>query len=953
MESKAKDYCIRAAIALLLVIFTGISAWAQDPASIGSIQYNSTLGAYEINSVQNLNDLAVYVNGTGTYSDNTTTETTAHSCEGLTFKQTANITYTGTNNYTPIGLYVNDDGFQGTFDGQGNTISGIYCTGDGVTGGAEERLGLFGWNQGTVRNVTLSGCRFASANNENYSNNYAIYVRSGSIAGENDETGTITGCTVTGGTVRRTRTADAETFETLIGGIAGENYGNITGCTYSGSVSCTYSGSNINRRFVINIGGIAGISKNGGSITGCGSDAAVSCSAPNISAPSLFVGGIAGLNNGSNRDATVSDCFFSGTLSGTGKTGGSTSYIYIGAFVGRSINSSIVTNNYYYGDYASPIGYEDGKVTLANLVRVYQLTGNGITATAPQGSGTTFKGVSYFKADATVTLAPQTGYAITSANYNDGSENHEITPDNGVWSFQMPSSDVTVSLALTVLPWSGDGSEGNPYLIEYASQLDLLAHRVNGTHGETRQEDGYYNTYFQLANDISYTHNSDWNAFDNDESNYEAIGGYYDGDTRYFRGHFDGNNKTISGIRIYRGGNSNANNYQGIFGGTDSGADIHDLTLADARITGYNSTGGIVGYVGYNRGTVTRCHVADDVAVCAVQSHAYYHGGIVGRNRSGTIEQCTSAATLTIADADNSDYYGGIAGSNSGTLRDNLAIGATVPAAADNTYGAITGYNDIVPLQRNYYAACKVANVENATGVGCGYIDDGNGGRIVADVTADNGAVCINTLALAANQAPDGNYWTTYYNSALGFTIDADENACAYTAEYDNTDPNAPQLTLHKLGKVIPKGTAVILVGADNSISMTASDETATVPTNNLQGYDVRTSVADIKTTLGDGTLYVMGKVNDVFGFYQYTAQYMPAHKAFLLVNDGKTLTKELRMVVEDDADGIDSLTPTLSKGEGAIYNLAGQRVSQKALTQRGSGEGARIYIVNGKKILK
>jgi hypothetical protein len=79
----------------------------------------------------------------------------------------------------------------------------------------------------------------------------------------------------------------------------------------------------------------------------------------------------------------------------------------------------------------------------------------------------------------------------------------------------------------------------------------------------------------------------------------------------------------------------------------------------------------------------------------------------------------------------------------------------------------------------------------------------------------------------------------------------------------------------------------------------------------------------------------------------------MPARKAFLLINGGKTLAKELRMVVEDDADGIDSLTPTLSKGEGAIYNLAGQRVSQKALTQRGSGEGARIYIINGKKVLK
>ena len=37
---------------------------------------------------------------------------------------------------------------------------------------------------------------------------------------------------------------------------------------------------------------------------------------------------------------------------------------------------------------------------------------------------------------------------------------------------------------------------------------------------------------------------------------------------------------------------------------------------------------------------------------------------------------------------------------------------------------------------------------------------------------------------------------------------------------------------------------------------------------------------------------------------------------------------------------------------EGAIYNLAGQRVSVEALLRRGSGDGGRIYIVNGKKFL-
>ena len=43
------------------------------------------------------------------------------------------------------------------------------------------------------------------------------------------------------------------------------------------------------------------------------------------------------------------------------------------------------------------------------------------------------------------------------------------------------------------------------------------------------------------------------------------------------------------------------------------------------------------------------------------------------------------------------------------------------------------------------------------------------------------------------------------------------------------------------------------------------------------------------------------------------------------------------------DPDGIKSLTPALSEGEGAIYNMAGQRVSK---AQKG------IYIQDGKKTL-
>jgi len=49
------------------------------------------------------------------------------------------------------------------------------------------------------------------------------------------------------------------------------------------------------------------------------------------------------------------------------------------------------------------------------------------------------------------------------------------------------------------------------------------------------------------------------------------------------------------------------------------------------------------------------------------------------------------------------------------------------------------------------------------------------------------------------------------------------------------------------------------------------------------------------------------------------------------------------RNLNKDEEDGINSLTPALSKGEGAIYNLAGQRVSR---LQKG------INIVGGKKVI-
>jgi hypothetical protein len=201
------------------------------------------------------------------------------------------------------------------------------------------------------------------------------------------------------------------------------------------------------------------------------------------------------------------------------------------------------------------------------------------------------------------------------------------------------------------------------------------------------------------------------------------------------------------------------------------------------------------------------------------------------------------------------------------------------------------------------------------------------------------------TLALTANHAPDGNYWTTYYNGTQGYTIDAEENACAYTATYANN-----QLTLHNQGKEIPAGTAVIIVADNNEVSMTETTLNDFDGTNHLRGVDVDTPTS----SLGTGTFYVLGMttVNNEqhFGFHRYEGSEMAARKAFVLVSgSNQALARSLTMVF-DDATGIqnveaDSSLSTLHPSLQEWYTLDGRKLQGKP-TKNG------IYVNNGRKVV-
>lgn len=129
---------------------------------------------------------------------------------------TTDINLTGTT-WTPIGSgFSSNTGYQGTFDGQGHSITGLSITTNSTDGGNAVLFDGIGSN-GTVKNLQVE---------VNY--NVQQGVASGIV---NVNYGTITACSVTGDIAARTSD---------IGGIASINNGSIIGCWFDGNLTTNY-----------------------------------------------------------------------------------------------------------------------------------------------------------------------------------------------------------------------------------------------------------------------------------------------------------------------------------------------------------------------------------------------------------------------------------------------------------------------------------------------------------------------------------------------------------------------------------------------------------------------------------------------------------------------------------------------------------------------------------------
>jgi hypothetical protein len=197
------------------------------------------------------------------------------------------------------------------------------------------------------------------------------------------------------------------------------------------------------------------------------------------------------------------------------------------------------------------------------------------------------------------------------------------------------------------------------------------------------------------------------------------------------------------------------------------------------------------------------------------------------------------------------------------------------------------------------------------------------------------------TVNLTANAGDaTGEYWATYYDSAQGYTADA--NTTVYQAKVNGTTTGV--VLTEVTSKEIPAGKGVVLKSSSSTITLTPATTTATYSDNQLLGTDVALATPANAYCLSKET---SGKARGV-GFYLYTPSdgaTIPAHRAYLVVAGGPSTARGFLGFDDDDnTTGIGLPEAVVVEGDGPVYDLSGRLVTGQP--QKG------VYVKNGKKVV-
>ena len=414
-----------------------------------------------------------------------------------------------------------------------------------------------------------------------------------------------------------------------------------------------------------------------------------------------------------------------------------------------------------------------------------------------------------------------------------------------------------------------DGTEAHPYVITTTEGLDMLAKVVDGLDGYTA--DGYSGTYFALGNDISYS----YAGLGPQQSNFTPIGGYFNGGDKDFKGIFYGRGHTISGIRIYSPlSNQNINKNKGLFGRT-TGAIIRNVTISDARITGYSFVGGIVG--NSSSSTIANCFV-----IGSRFTYSAKNGGVIlGCKNNGSLttnyyRDCTVTVGSTTCSTDIGVGTGSTASSDQGGTYSlhTLTLSEHITASGNSVQiGNTTYYPSTTPITLSYADPPEGGHINYSYNDGTDHAISGTSFAMPsADITVSASLTSALENFHLVRGTKDGvtAWWGTFYDSGYNYTLS--EGAAAYTLGSDHH--------LYRLGddgRTIPKGTAVVIISTvpDATLSLAGTDKLSIA----IHGKKNILIGSDIDKTYAAFCVLSAGASGEI-GFFTLEDITVPAYKA-------------------------------------------------------------------------
>lgn len=337
---------------------------------------------------------------------------------------------------------------------------------------------------------------------------------------------------------------------------------------------------------------------------------------------------------------------------------------------------------------------------------------------------------------------------------------------------------------------AGEGTQDNPFQIETAAELAYFAKNVNAGNW-------YDGEYIVLKNDLDLN-NQEWTPIGNAR--------------KPFKGNFDGNNHTVTGMKI-----SSALDCVGLFGGctrhnvdsaikniTVKNSDIHgekfvgaivgraeEINIENCRsigntINGETDVGGICGKIGgYSGGKVSQCYNSSKV------TGGGRVGGIAGM---GSIaENCLNTGEITIIGKAYRSAGGGIFG-----IFDDTTASASITACVNlgkvsggESFGGIVGKTETSStghISNCYYNMDAItggfdAGTALTAGQLCGALPDGLDSTIWKEGSVD-------TSTAKATQGRFGTATGTYINLTKVADIKETKTAPVPVYNYVTTNGN-------------------------------------------------------------------------------------------------------------------------------------------------------------------